>query len=120
MAKKVRKKPDEEAEFRNFQFPEFDEAKFYRHEFDQTYATVAAIAVALLLGVVSYLVDTVGFLLFVPPILGIAGVAFSPWLIQRVHVPQTPFTKGEWAGLFLLEIFGWLGVWFLLLNVFPT
>jgi len=29
------------------------------------------------------------------------------------------YTKGDWAGLIALEFFGWLALWFVLLNLSP-
>ena len=117
MAKKARRKAGEDAEAPEFQFPEFDLAKFLRHEFEQTYAVAIALVIAIALGVVSWAVDFRTLPLAVPVVVGIVGVAFSPYLIQRLRSASTEYTKGDWAGLILVEVFGWLGVWFLLLNV---
>lgn len=119
MAKKVRKKPDELEEYRSFHFPEFNEGQFLTHEFDQMSGTLASIAIAAGLGVASFFISHIG-IPYVPIVLAIVVVFFSPMLIRRIHRPTTPFTKGEWAGFFLMEIFGWLGIWFLLLNLYPA
>jgi hypothetical protein len=117
VAKKARRKPDEEEEYRTFKFPEFDEGKFLSHEFEQTGAAVVAVGLAVLLGAASFLIDRAN-LIFLPPVVAIAVIAFSPYLIQRIRPPKNPYTKGEWVGLLVTELFGWLGVWFLFLNVF--
>jgi hypothetical protein len=119
VAKKARRKPDEDEEFRSFKFPEFDEKRFLTHEMEQSLVAILAMAIALLLAAVSLFLDHAG-LYFVAPIVGIAVIAFSPYLILQVRTPSVPYTKGEWAGMLALEIFAWLGLWFLLLNVFPT
>ena len=117
MAKKVRRKGGDDADAPAFQFPEFDLAKFLRHEFEQTYAVAIALVVAILLGFVSWAGDFAKLPLVVPVVVGIVGVVFSPYLIQRLRTASSDYTKGDWAGLILVEVFGWLGVWFLLLNV---
>jgi hypothetical protein len=119
VAKKVRKKTDELEEYRSFQFPSFDESRFLTHEFDQMAGTLAAISIAVGLGIASFFITHIG-IPYVPVVLALVVVIFSPSLIRRIHRPVTPFTKGEWAGFFLMEIFGWLGIWFLLLNLYPA
>ena len=44
-------------------------------------------------------------------------LAGSPILIQRLRPKASEYTRGEWAGLILLEFFGWVGFWFLLSDV---
>ena len=119
MAKKVRKKPDELDEYRTFQFPSFDEQRFLTHEFDQMAGTLAAISIAVGLGIASFFITHLG-IDYVPIALAVVVTFLSPYLIRRIHRPVTPFTKGEWAGFFLMELFGWLGIWFLLLNLWPV
>jgi hypothetical protein len=117
MAKKARRKLDEDAEADAFTFPEFDERKFLRHEYEQTAATGLAIGLAILLGFVSWAIDRVGLPLVVPVVVSVAVIVFSPYLFLRVRETAGEYTKGDWAGLILTETFGWLGVWFLLLDV---
>ncbi|MCI4336113.1 MAG: hypothetical protein L3K17_02820 [Thermoplasmata archaeon] len=114
MAKKVLKKLEEDDEYRHFEFPPFDEAKFLAHEFEQTSATVIAFLLAIVLGVVSYLVTRT-------PLGALGGlgaavvlIVTTPWIVQRLRPQSTEYTKGEWAALLLMEIFGWMGIWFLL------
>ena len=124
MAKKARKRLEEEAASA-FEFPEFDELAFIRHEFEQTYAMFFAVIVAIALGVASFAVDRAlaGYSQpalqgLVPPAFSIAVIAFSPILLQRIRPAASEYTRGDWAGLIVLEIFLWLGLWFLLADVF--
>ena len=119
MAKKVRRNPEEEDPEKSFQFPPFDQQAFLNREFEQGRAMWIAVGFAGLLGGLSYLINRLGLLLVLPIVLGITVVALSPFLIQRLRAKARKYTRGEWAGLILLELFGWLGIWFLLLNVFP-
>jgi hypothetical protein len=117
MAKKAKRKLDEDGAIKPFEFPEFDERKFLRHEYEQTFATGIAISIAVFLGVVSWAMDRVGLPLIVPVVFSIAFVVFSPYLYLRIRETATEYTKGDWAGLILTEAFGWLGIWFLILDV---
>ncbi len=124
MAKKARKRFEEDAAS-SFQFPEFDEATFMRHEFEQTYAMAFAVVLATILGVVSYAIDRalVGYSQptlqgLAPVVVAVGAIAFSPFLLQRIRSGARDYTRGDWAGLMVLEIFLWLGLWFLLADVF--
>jgi hypothetical protein len=117
MAKKAKRKLDEAGEIKPFAFPEFDERKFLRHEYEQTAATAIAITLAVVLGFASFALDRLGVPLVVPVVVAIAVIVFSPYLFQRVRDAATEYTKGDWAGLILTEAFGWLGIWFLLIDV---
>jgi|SRR5580658_8167001 hypothetical protein len=117
MAKKGKRKLDEAGEIKPFEFPEFDERKFLHHEFEQTFATAIAISLALVLGVASWAMDRANLPLIVPVVASIAVVVFSPYLFQRVRDLASDYTKGDWAGLILTETFGWLGIWFLLIDI---
>ncbi|MCI4354391.1 MAG: hypothetical protein L3K06_03395 [Thermoplasmata archaeon] len=127
MAKKARKKLEEDAAAGSFEFPEFDLGGFMQHEFEQTFATGFALLVAVVLAVVSFGIDRAlsGFsqptLQWVLPMaVSIAGIALSPFLVQRLRVGRPEYTRGDWASLILLEVFGWLGFWFLLSDVFAV
>lgn len=48
---------------------------------------------------------------------GLAVVIGSPFLIRRLRAAAATYTKGDWAGLILVELFGWLGIWFVLTDV---
>jgi hypothetical protein len=116
MAKKARQKAKEDAE-EAFEFPEFELKKFLTHEYEQTFATAIVVMLAVALAVLAFLLDRTGLPVVLPVILGIAVVAFSPFVVQRLRPAARDYTKGDWAGLMLTETFGWLGLWFLLLNV---
>lgn len=122
MAKKARRKLEEEDETKSFQFPDFDLDAFLTHEFDISKATIVAIGLALLLGFVTFGIDRLlggaSPLGFLAPLVGILGLAASPYAIQSILRSTDQFTKGDWAGLIALELFGWLALWFVLLDVF--
>lgn len=117
MAKKARRKLEEDEEYKGFRFPEFDEKKFLAHEFEQSIAGAIAIVLAIGLGFACWALDRVAPV-FVAPLVGVAGLAVSPLLIQRLRPLSAEYTRGEWAGLIAMELFGWLGIWFLLVDVF--
>jgi hypothetical protein len=124
VAKKARKKLEEDAEVGSFQFPEFDERSFIAHEFEQTIATGFAVAIAVGLAALSFGIDrglsaysqpTLQWL--VPLAVSIAVIAFSPLIVQRLRPNAPEYTRGDWASVILLEVFGWLGFWFLFTDV---
>jgi len=117
VAKKVRRKLDEEAEEKAFDFPVFDEAGFAAKEFELTTGVVLAGAIAVLLGILAWYCTTSGLPWYVPFPLAFLAVLVSPWLLQRLRTKSKVFTTGDWAGLVALEFFGFLAVWFVLLNV---
>ncbi len=49
--------------------------------------------------------------------MGLAVVIASPFLIRRLRASAGDYTKGDWAALILVEVFGWLGFWFVLSDV---
>jgi hypothetical protein len=116
MAKKARRKLEEAAE-PPFEFPVFDAQAFLRHEFEMTTATTIALFVAVLLGLLSWALGVVGLPWFVPVLLSIAIIAAVPVVLTRLREEAKSYTKGDWVGLFLMEIFGWLGFWFLFVNL---
>ncbi len=118
MAKKVRQKLEEAEQARAFEFPVFDEPKFLTHEFEQTSATLLAFGFALGLGLLSYLVTWLALPALLAAAVSLVVVVFTPWMVQRIRPSASQYTRGEWAGLLLLEIFGWLGFWFLFTDVF--
>ncbi len=120
MAKKAKRKLEEDDEYKSFQFPEFDDTKFLAHEFEQTYATAIAFGVAGAMAVVAYLIDRANVPAVVAVVASILILLSAPFLIQRLRPLSTEYTKGDWAGLIVMMLFGWLGLWFVLLNVFPV
>jgi len=116
MAKKARRKVEEAAE-PPFEFPTFDLPAFLTHEFEMTTATTIALIVAILLGLMSWALLVVGLPWFIPVVASIVIIAVVPVVLTRLREETNIYTKGDWAGLFLMEIFGWLGFWFLFANL---
>jgi hypothetical protein len=117
VAKKVRRKPDEEAEEKAFDFPVFDERAFASKEFLLTGAVTLAGVIAVLVGAFAWLCTSIALPWYVPFPIAFAIVAASPVFLGRVLRGSSVFTKGDWAGLLFLEFFGFLAVWFVLVNV---
>jgi len=117
MAKKVRRKPDEDAEEKAFDFPVFDEAGFASKEFQLTWAVALGTVVAVLLGALAAFCTTSGLGWYIPFPVGFALTLLSPWYLGLALRGSSGFTKGDWAGVVALEFFGFLAVWFVLVNV---
>jgi hypothetical protein len=118
MAKKARRKLEEE-EAASFEFPVFDEVAFVTKEFELMGGLIIASAMAALLGILCWGLTAAGLPWYVPFPIGLVGLALSPYVIGRVRTRSTTYTKGDWAGLIALQFFGWLALWFVLLNVSP-
>jgi len=118
MAKKVRRKLEEEEEAA-FEFPPFDEKAFAQKEFELTYALLVASLVTTLMGVLSWALSVVGLYWYVVFPIGLVILIASPYVIRLVRSRSTIYTKGDWTGLLALEFFGWLALWFVLLNLSP-
>lgn len=115
MAKKVRRSPEEEAV--QFEFPTFDERTFLTKEFELGTAMALATALTVAAGVLSWVATAVGLPWYAPFSLGFLFVIVSPFLIRRWRPRSGLYTKGDWAGLLALEFFGWIALWFVLVNV---
>jgi hypothetical protein len=116
VAKKARKKLEEE-EAAAFEFPVFDEKGFATKEFELGQGLLLAGIITLAIGVASWALSVLRLTPYVPLALGILVIAASPFVIRRFRNLSTLYTKGDWAGLIAMEFFGWLAIWFLLLNV---
>jgi hypothetical protein len=116
VAKKVRQKPDEAKEAA-FEFPEFDTKKFTTKEFELTGALVLASAMALVLGAMSWAATSYHLPWWVPFPIGLLVLVLSPTVIGRLRSRSDLYTKSDWAGLLALVFFGWIAVWFVLVNV---
>ncbi len=103
-----------------FEFPQFDDSGFVWKEYELATATALAGVFALVLGLVAWILSATGLNGYIPFGLGLAGIVGSVFLIQRIRSNSRYYTKGDWAGLIALEFFGWLAIWFLLLNISPT
>ncbi|MCI4364883.1 MAG: hypothetical protein L3K10_02320 [Thermoplasmata archaeon] len=119
MAKKARKRIEEDAT-PAFQFPEFDEAGFIWKEYELTGATTIAGLLALVLGVGCWALTAAGIPWFVPLALGFVGVVGTYFLIAWARTGARHYTKGDWAGLIAFVFFGWLAIWFVLINIAPN
>ena len=119
MAKKARRKLEEE-EAQAFEFPPFDEGAFAKKEFELGTGLLLAGLFTVLIGVLCWALTIVGLPSLVPFGIGLAIIAASPLVIGRIRSMSTLFTKGDWAGLIAMEFFGFLALWFLLLNLSPT
>jgi hypothetical protein len=118
MAKKARRKLEEEEE-QAFEFPVFDEDAFAQKEFELGTGLLLVGLITLAIGVVAWVLSTQGAPWFVPLLLGLVVIAVSPFVVQRLRKLSTLYTKGDWAGLIAFEFFGFLALWFLLMNVAP-
>ena len=119
MAKKGRRKLEEE-EAAAFDFPVFDEVGFVTKEFELAWAVAIAGVITVLLGALSWALWHTGLAWYVTFAVGVLGVAASPFAIQRLRARSDLYTKGDWAGILALEFFGWLALWFVLVNLSPT
>lgn len=118
MAKKARKKMEEADP--PFEFPVFDEPAFVWKELELAGATLLAGMFAVILGILSWGLTASGLPWYVPFPIGLLGAVGSLFAIRRLRDASYAYTKGDWAALFILAFFGWLALWFVLVNVSPT
>jgi hypothetical protein len=118
MAKKARRKLEEEEEAA-FEFPVFDEESFVSKELELGGGLLVVGMITLGIGLLSWALSLVGMSVWVPLGIGILILVASPFVIQRVRARSDLYTKGDWAGLLAMEFFGWLALWFLLLDLVP-
>jgi hypothetical protein len=116
MAKKVRRKLEEE-EANAFEFPVFDEAAFVKKEFEMGNALSLTAALTVVIGVVSFALTHFGVPWWGPIGLGFLFIVVSPFLIRRLRPRSDLYTKGDWAALIAMELFGWFALWFVLINL---
>ena len=116
MAKKVKRKSEEEGE-PAFEFPTFDERGYLQHEYEQLYATVTAFVIGVLVGGFAFLVGALNLPYFVPLAVGFGGTVGGAFAIRQIRPASSDYTKGDWATLIVLIFFGFLGIWFLLSDV---
>jgi hypothetical protein len=125
MAKKVRKKLDEDEKYHKFQFPEFDVRGFILHELEQSYATLYALGFAVLFALAAWRITLVGLSnsLGVLPFslacigVGIAGDVVMLLVVRKFRHPSSlEYRRGDWASLASVYLFLFLGIWALLLN----
>jgi len=118
MAKKVRRKLEEEEE-PAFEFPPFDEAAFAAKEYELTNGLAFASAITIFMGVLSWVLSVSGFFWFIVFPLGLLLMFASPYIIRLFRSKTSTYTRGDWAGLMALEFFGWLALWFVLQSLSP-
>ncbi len=124
MAKKAKKKIEEDDEYKAFSFPEFDVRGFIHHELEQTSATGIAVILALAVAIASWVLTSYGegaglttSFAVISALLGLAGAVSLPFLIRFVREKAEEYRMGDWASLIAIYVFLWLGVWSLLLNL---
>jgi len=116
MAKKVRRKLEEE-EAAAFEFPVFDEVAFMTKENEMGFALALAGLITVLLGLLSWAFTRANLPWWSAFGIGVLLVVVSPFLIARLRPMSKNYTKGDWAALIAMEFFGWLALWFVLVNV---
>ncbi len=123
MAKKVKKKIEEDDQYKAFSFPEFDVRGFIHHELEQTSATAFAIFLSIGVALVSWYLTSYGeainlttSLAVVSAVIGIIGAVVLPLLIRFFREKAGEYRTGDWATLIAIYVFLWLGLWSLLLN----
>ena len=119
MAKKVRRKLEEEEE-PPFEFPAFDEATFAKKEYELTYGSMIATVFTIFMGILAWVLSVSGFYWYVVFPIGVLLLVASPYIFRVIRPQSSIYTRGDWAGLMALEFFGWLALWFVLVNVSPT
>ena len=126
MAKKVRKRLEEDQKLKEFEFPRFDVRKFILHELEQSYATALALSCALVVAAASWWLTVqglgnpgVGLLPFAlgSLALGIGGTFVMVFLVRKVRPLAEEYRRGDWAGLIVTYLFLWAGLWALLVDV---
>ena len=126
MAKKARKKVEEDQSLREFAFPLFDVEKFILHELEQSYSTAVALGLALVLAVASWQLTAVGLanpglgvLPFALASIGLAVVgAFAMiYLIRWIRPKWEEYKRGDWVSLVMIYLLLWAGIWAVLINV---
>jgi hypothetical protein len=117
VAKKARKKLEEEEPA--FEFPAFDELAYIKKEYELAGGLGLASIIAVLLGLLGWVMSVGGIPFYGPFLVGLGGLIASPYVIRGLRKGSSLYTKGDWAGLLALEFFGWLALWFVLLNVSP-
>jgi len=116
MAKKARRKLEEE-EAAAFEFPVFDEVAFVSREFELAGAVGVMGVLTVVLGVVSWILTRLTQIWYVGFLAGFLGLIVSPFAVQRLRERSDTYTTADWAGLVALQFFGWLALWFVLVNL---
>lgn len=125
MAKKVKKRMEEDNPYTKFQFPHFDAVGFIEHELEQSYATLLSFTTGIAAGLGAWALTRYGmssalgvlpFSLFAL-VLGVVGAFGLVYLIRLFRPKWEEYRRGDWASLIMVYVFFWLGLWALFLNV---
>lgn len=120
MAKKVRPKSDQTVQEPAFAFPEFDEAAYLNKEFEITRGMAIAGLLAVVVGIVCWAGTSAGLPWEAQVVFGLVGVVAVYPVVHALHPRAHVFAWGDWAALFAVVFFGWLAVWFMLLDLIPV
>lgn len=123
MAKKAKKKLEEDDDYKAFHFPHFDVVEFIHYELEQTSATVMAVVAALAVALLSWGLTVYGMgiqlevaFALVSLMIGFVVMGLFPFLVRWAREKAPTYRTGDWATLLLIYLFLWLGIWNLLLN----
>jgi hypothetical protein len=119
MAKKVRPRGEAVQQEPGFEFPVFDEAAYINKEYEITRGMAIAGLLAVMVGIASWAGTSAGLPWFVEVVFGFAALFAVYPVVHALHPRAHVFTKGDWAALFAVVFFGWLALWFMLLNLAP-
>lgn len=120
MAKKVRPHTEEKPQEPSFQFPPFDEGAYIDKEFEISFGMAIAGLLAVAVGLISWAGTTAGLPWPVQFVFGIAGLVGLYPMVHALHPRAHVYTTGDWAALLAVVFFGWLAIWFVMLNLAPT
>ena len=120
MAKKVRPKAEVVAKEPTFSYPEFDEKAFLDKEFEISWGMVSAGLLAGGVGMASWAGTSAGLPWPVQVVFGLVGLIVVYPLVHALHPRALVFTMGDWASFIAVVFFGWLAIWFVLLDLVPT
>lgn len=118
MAKKVRSRGETVAEEPGFEFPVFDERAFLDKEYEISRGMAIAGLLAIAVGIACWAGTSAGLPWYVQVVFGLLGLIAVYPVVHALHPRAHVFTNGDWATLFAVVFFGWLAIWFVLLNLF--
>lgn len=121
MAKKVRPRPTEDRpQEPGFEFPVFDEAAYLDKEFEITRGMAIAGLLAVGVGIASWAGTSAGLPWPAQIVFGIIGLIVVYPVVHALHPRAHVFSTGDWAALLATVFFGWLAIWFMLLDLAPV
>ncbi len=119
MAKKVRPKGEATEEEPGFEFPVFDEGAYIAKEYEISRGMAIAGLLAVAVGMAAWAGTSAGLPWYVEVVFGFAALIAVYPVVHALHPRAHVFTGGDWAALFAVVFFGWLAIWFMLLNLAP-